>query len=172
MKKAINRSEATRRLCSNGLVVSLLGMHANLHPSIRLHWKKRMVLSSVLPGMLGNTGLSTVATTCVVEFRESMRRMLSNCTSTAYASVAAMLHIKHPSALLQSAPFSMPNTGLETACIAFARAGKCILEAHGNGDLSQYVRDAFKSQTSGSLAWMPGYLGALLLRGSTCLRRR
>lgn len=171
VKQAIDKSEGVRRLTSNGFAVSLLGMHSNVHPSVRMHWKRRLILSNLLPSLIGTSSFSSMASSCMVQFKESMRRMLSNCTSPAYASVHAMRHIEHPSALLHCAPVHMPNPGMEAACTAFARAGSSIVDSRGERDITTCVKDAFETQAAVAvrgddgealprhLTWNSSYLG-------------
>ncbi len=179
VKEAIDKSEGVRRLCSNGFAVSLLGMHSNVHPAVRMHWKRRLVLSNLLPSMIGTSGFSSIASSCIVQFKESMRRMLSNCISPAYASVHAMRRIEHPSALLHCAPLHMPNPGMESACTAFARAGSWIVDARGDIEVTQCVKKAFDAQACvlamggdgealpRHLTWNASYLGAPPVRACT-----
>ena len=93
--------------------------------------------------------------------------MVSNCTSSAYATAAALHHVEHPLAMLEPCRLGMPCPGLETSCTAFALAGKAFVEAGCTVEVSRCVLDAFDAQaklTGGPeatqhLLWTPSYLG-------------
>jgi len=167
---AIDKSEGVRRICSNGFSIVLLGMHGHIHPSLRMHWTKRLALSNMLSSMLGTSSFSGVISKCMVQFKESMRRMLTNCTASAHAYVQAMRIVEHPLAHLQSVPFCMPCVGLEGACGAFARAGVAIVDAKGDVEIAKCVRTWFDiqakalntqscNQSPNRIVWNQSYLG-------------
>tara|TARA_B100001173_G_scaffold144223_1_gene125223 strand:+ start:6210 stop:8819 length:2610 start_codon:yes stop_codon:yes gene_type:complete len=162
VKDAVDKSPAARRIICNALTISLTGMHSSLHPAQRLHWKERHPLQKTLQRLLHHSEVASVVDKCIVEIKECMRRMTSNCTSTAYATMAALAYIDHPLALLQSCPFRLPPAGVEAAAVAYVRAGRSIAEDHGSADLSLAIRRAFSQQAAvadGHLAWRSSFLG-------------
>ena len=167
VKQSLDSSDGTRRVCTNALVVSMTGMNSCIHPAIRLHWTKRLRLVNSLIMRLPANDILAFAQKCIVEFKEITRRMVSNCTSSAYATAAALRHVEHPVALFEPCPLGVPCSGLETSCMAFALAGKAFVETGCKGDISRCVLDAFHAQSipvecaeaEQYLLWNPSYLG-------------
>lgn len=132
-----------------------------------------MQLFSVLSDAVQNNAFMAKVSGIAVEFKECARRMTSNCISNAYATVAALLHVEHPVALLRSGGSVAPLAGIEASAAAFVRAGKAVLEPRPNRDIIGSIRDAFRHQRSlaatgpeggvvqSPLAWNASYLGIL-----------
>lgn len=163
----LDENTGTKRICCNALMISLTGMNSCIHPAWRLHWKRRLALSL----HLGCNGLfNQMLPLCnhPTAFKECVRRMVSNTTSSAYASNSALAHLEHPVALLSSAPFKLPIDGLECSSTAFANAGRKIYESRGSTSIQDAIKHAFATLNSASseeaqigvLQWNPGYLGA------------
>lgn len=169
VKQALEKSPGVRRLCTRALSISLLGMHAGIHPAIRMRWKERLVLQELFAHLVSQTTASTLIMSCVIEFKECVRRMTSNCTSSAYATIAALQHVDHPLALLLGCPFQMPRAGAEAAAVAFVEAGRHIAATHGEVDVAACIKRAFVAQTAcdGHLAWNASFLG----KGTASVKR-
>ena len=165
LKQALEKSEGTRRVCWLACTVSITGMTSRIHPANRLHWKDRLVLGNSLANM-PCTMATTLSQGCPVEMKEVIRRMLSNCTSSTYATNAALLRIEHPVALLGPCPLKLTVAGLESSATAFARAGKALVASGCSQDLVKCVSDAFYDQSQPDstgecceLVWNSSYLG-------------
>lgn len=167
VKQSLEKSDGTRRICANALAISLTGMNACIHPAIRLHWTKRLHLANALLVRLPAHDIAAFAQKCIVEFKEMTRRMVSNCTSSAYATAAALYHVEHPVALLEPCRLGVPCPGLESSCTAFALAGKAFVEAECKVEISRCVLEAFDAQSkpmgdpeaTQHLLWTSSYLG-------------
>lgn len=164
---SLTKSDSTRRICANGLIVSITGMNSCIHPAIRLHWTKRLQLVNSMLVRFASCDMLTFAKKCMVEFKEMARRMVSNCTSSAFATAAALNYMEHPVALLEPCPVGLPCLGLQASCTAFALAGKAFVESRCKKDISACVLDAFNAQSepvdkaegTEYLLWNPSYLG-------------
>lgn len=171
VKQSLEKSEGTRRVSSNALIVSMTGMTSLVHPAMRLPWKQRMQLLSVLTESVHNTNFMNKMVSIAVEFKECARRFTSNCISSAYATVSALLHVEHPVALLRPGGESLWIAGIEASATAFVRAGKAALEPRPNRDIMGCIRSAFQYQkslvqpgpegafTPSPLAWNASFLG-------------
>lgn len=158
----------TRRIVSNALLISLTGMHSCIHPASRLNWKDRLslLLHFSIQGLFAQT---MPMCNNPLAFKECVRRMVSNTTSSAYANNAALKHLEHPVSFLTASPFDLPLHGLEVSCLAFAEAGRTILQSRGATDVQEAINSAFKamrapctskhSVQNEALAFTPGYLG-------------
>ena len=167
LSQSLDKSEGVRRICHAACTVSITGMTSRIHPAIRLHWKDRLVLGIALT-QRPCTSVSPFAQTCPVEMKEVMRRMVSNCTSSSYATNAALYNVEHPIALLGADPFGLPVAGLQSSATALALSGKAFLASKFNTSLAECVKERFqselatesKSESKQMLQWNPGYLGA------------
>ena len=167
---ALQDSNGTARICASALAISLTGMNSCVHPASRLHWKDRLGLSLHLTSM----GLiKSIRSLCnsPIAFKECVRRMVSNTTSSAYASNAAFEYLEHPVALLNGLTNTLPIKGLECSASAFVEAGRKILTSNGSLSVCEAIEQAFTNchvgvsniqASSGDrivLEWRPGYLG-------------
>ena len=100
MKQALEKSEGSRRVTSNALMVSVLGMNSVIHPFYRLCWKKRHLLFSVLSHSITVGSVTEIACKCTVEFKESIRRMVCNSISSCYSTIEALRFVEHPIAVV------------------------------------------------------------------------
>lgn len=172
LSQSLDKSEGVRRICHAACAVSITGMTSRIHPAIRLHWKDRLVLGIALT-QRPCTWVSAFAQTCPVEMKEVIRRMVSNCTSSSYATNAALYNVEHPIALLGSDPFGLPVAGLQSSATALALSGKAFLASKFSTSLAECVKERFQSELATEsnseskqmLQWNPGYLGA---RHSNC----
>ncbi len=166
LSQSLEKSEGVRRICHMACIVSITGMTSRIHPAIRLHWKKRLVLGIALANK-PSTSMSAFSQTCPVEMKEVIRRMVSNCTSSSYATNAALYNVEHPIALLEADPLGLPAAGLETSATALALSGKDFLDSEFETSLTDCVKERFKgalategkSESEQVLQWNPGYLG-------------
>jgi hypothetical protein len=168
VKQSLDKSDGVRRICCNALVVSMTGMNSCIHPAIRLHWTKRLQVANSLLVCLPVNEIAVFAQKCIVEFKEAIRRMVSNCTSSSLATAAALLYLKHPVALLEPCRLGVPCAGLESSSTAFALAGKAFAESMCKADIATCVKNAFSTQSKPAcdteeatqhLIWNPSYLG-------------
>ena len=163
----LEENTGTTRICCNALMISLTGMNSCIHPALRMHWKDRLALSLHL-GCRGMFNQMLPLCNHPTAFKECVRRMVSNTTSSAYASNSALAHLEHPVAFLSSAPFKLPTDGLECSSSAFVNAGRKVYESRGSTGIQDAIKHAFArmNPTSsdeaqiGVLQWNPGYLGA------------
>lgn len=162
VKVAVEKSAGARRVSAQALVVSLTGMHASVHPAERLCWRERLALQMHLSTVVTGPEMVKIASTCMLEFKECMRRMTANCTSTACATMDALAHVDHPLGLLRACPLRLPPPGAEASAMAFVRAGRAILEGRGSNDVASCIKRAFVQQESadnGHLTWHSSFLG-------------
>lgn len=167
VKQSLEKSVGTRRIAYNAFMISITGMHSCVHPAHRLHWKERAVLIASMSRVLPLNSLSEVAMQCIVQFKECMRRMVSNCISGNYAMVAALAYVDHPVALLQPSPLVMPMDGLKASTSAFVNAGYSFLRHNGRVSMVDCIKASFSSPSTGHsgesdscLEWSAGSLGA------------
>lgn len=166
LSTTLEENTGTKRICCNALMISLTGMNSCIHPALRLHWKSRLELSLHL-GCKGLFNQMLPLCNHPTAFKECVRRMVSNTTSSAYASNSALAHLEHPVAFLSSAPFQLPTYGLECSSNAFANAGRMIYESRGSTGIQDAIKHAFarmnptssEEAQMGVLQWNPGYLG-------------
>lgn len=167
LSQSLDKSEGVRRICHTACIVSVTGMTSRIHPAIRLHWKDRLILGLALANR-PSTSVSAFSQTCPVEMKEVIRRMVSNCTSSSYATNAALYNVEHPIALLGADPLGLPVAGLQTSATALALSGKAFLDSEFKTSLTDSVKEIFqrelatesKSESEQVLKWNPGYLGA------------
>ena len=162
VKEAVEKSVGARRASTQALVVSLTGMHASVHPAERLRWRERLALQMHLSTALTGPEMVGIVNKCMLEFKECMRRMTSNCTSLAHATMAALAHVDHPLALLRGCPFRLPPPGAEASAMAFVCAGRAILEGRGRADVASCIKRAFAQQERADndhLTWHSSFLG-------------
>jgi hypothetical protein len=149
----------------------MTGMTCLIHPAMRMPWKQRLQLLSVLSENVQNGPFMHKMVDIAVEFKEVTRRFTSNCISSDYATVSALLHVDHPVALLRPGGASFWMDGIEASATAFVRAGKAALEPRPNRDIIGCIRSAFQYQRSlvqhghdgtlapSPLAWSASFLG-------------
>lgn len=159
VKHSLEKSEGTRRIMLNAVLVSLTGMHSFVHPALRLHWKQRAVLIETLNTKLVTSSLCEQMTQSVAHFKEIVRRMLVNCVSTNYAMVSALQRVEHPLALLRASPAEMVNEGLESSCASFVASGKRYLAEEGNLSVTECLKRGAKTRTTNDLDWNSKFLG-------------
>jgi len=166
VKQSLEKSDGTRRIAMNALSVSLSGMHSCIHPAQRIHWKQRGILINTLASSVTTAAFPDMMMTCVVQFKECMRRMVSNCISSNYAMVAALEYVEHPVALLKPSPMHMPIEGLEASCMAFAKAGEMHVREDAQVPVANCILKAFDEQmriasdeNEALVQWNPGFLG-------------
>ena len=160
VKQSLEKSVGARRIAYNALLISVTGMHSCVYPAHRLHWKERAVLIASMPRALPLSSLTEVAMQCIVQFKECMRRMVSNCISGDYAMVAALAYVEHPVALLQPSPLVMPMARLKASAAGFVNAGCSFLRQDGRVSILDCIKASFSSQSA-------GYSGESCLERST-----
>ena len=166
VSSALDRSDGTRRICAYAAIISLSGMNSAIHPVTRPRWKQRMHIMSVVSPILNSSSMSGIMRSCLMEFKECVRRMTYNCISSAYAMVEALAHLVHPVSLLKHGATQLPTPGLEASATAFVKAAKAIVEPPLQRDVLSCIKWAFEDQTllkstNETLKWNPSYLGAL-----------
>lgn len=166
LSQSLDKSEGVRRICQMACTVSITGMTSRIHPATRLHWKDRLILGVALTNR-PSTSVSAFSQACPVEMKEVIRRMVSNCTSSSYATNAALYSVEHPIALLGADPLGLPIAGLQISATALALSGKAFLDSEFRTSLADCVRETFqrelatesKSEAERAPKWNPGYLG-------------
>lgn len=156
LKSAIEKSEATRRVCINSLLVALTGMHSSMHPAMRLEWKDRLVLLHTIVPLINHSPFSSSMQKMCGPVRESIRRMFARCISNSIATV----HARSSFLSFATCPLCLPSPQMEASMVAFARAGSGILcDASGEVciDIAARVVSAFKMYQSGPFCpeWLP-----------------
>lgn len=149
--------------------VALLGLHPQLHPSLRPSWMQRVrilrvVATPAIQGVAQSGGGP--------HMKEVMRRCLASIMAASPAMHAALSNAGHPVRHLLQPPMQFPHVGMEAAMTAFADAGAHLATAAG-AELSQTLLTAFTARNPSRLsdaqltvtvagpAWESGWLGTL-----------
>lgn len=157
LKLAIEKSEGTKRVCINSILVALTGMHSSIHPAMRMEWKDRLVLLHTISPLINNNPFCSSMQRMCGPVRESIRRMFARCVSNSIATIHARSSFFSSFA---TCPLCMPSPQMEASMVAFARAGSNILSdaaANVSLDIASTVISSFKMYESGPFCpeWLP-----------------
>lgn len=162
LRQCIEKSEGTKRVCTNSVVVGLTGMHSSIHPCMRMRWQERLALSHGLLPVVNHAQFTSVMHKMAMPTRESVRRMMCRSISSCVATV----HARPGAASFATAPLCMPSQHTEASMAAFARAGRLLLADMAQNrpfDVAARVNEAFATQVESEFC--PAWRASAVQRG-------
>ena len=132
LRNALRSCQGVRSICLHSLVCSVTGMHACVHPTLRPHWRRRLVSRRVLVSAFGSTSRAPTGpqsartqvdeplVACSDATREALRRALAQTLDAHSATRDAMLTHEPTVETLLLPPSHFPSRPLHDACAAFA----------------------------------------------------
>jgi hypothetical protein len=139
--------------------ICLTGLHSNLHPAHRPHWKTRFEILHATGNLIHEPSYVIELKKSGAFLKEAMKRCVGTMWSTLPASYQAHSSFLHPCCHLSQPPLQFSHIGLEHSMIAFARAGVRISKG---GSLSTALVSEFAAielLESAKGPWISGWLG-------------
>ena len=127
LSQFVPKSTCVRTIVGRALAVSCTGMHENVHPALRLPWRRRHVALKLLFRECTSKRLPDLTKTATTATREAVRRLLMSTVACMPAATRALALSAHPIRMLQSPPLCAPAPGAEACAEAFASATQSFL---------------------------------------------
>ena len=108
LSQFVPKSTCVRTIVGRALAVSCTGMHENVHPALRLPWRRRHVALKLLFRECTSKRLPELTKTATTATREAVRRLLMSTVACMPAATRALALSSHPIRMLQ-APRSAPQ---------------------------------------------------------------
>ncbi len=145
LSQFVPKSTCVRTIVGRALAVSCTGMHENVHPALRLPWRRRHVALKLLFRECTSKRLPELTKTATTATREAVRRLLMSTVACMPAATRALALSSHPIRMLQAPPLCAPAPGAEACAEAFASATQSFLSDKNSsaGQLADALTYAF-----------------------------
>ena len=163
------KHRGTALVLRHSVLCCLLGMHPQLEPRNRPHWRIRMKALRVLDEVLKPARVAETFVACSIPVKEALRRSLASALARSTAEHAALATLGHPVRHLLEPPFALPSGGQLSAMAAFARAGSAFAE--GATDVAHTINKEFNAQAL-SFEKEPRFDASWMNRGITSVQPR
>lgn len=135
---AAMENAGSRSIVIHAVIVCLIGLHPQIHPSHRPDWRARLRILRLAPSKTSE--INAVA----VHVKEAIRRFVASIMAGSLAMHTALSLAGHPVRHLTQPPATFPHAGMDKAMSNFADAGirmtngetwpSCLSDAFGTSD--------------------------------------